>query len=219
MLKGDDFTLLLYLGKKSNLADSIHSSTADIALDLKTSQQTVSRRLRELEQKNLIIRNASPTGTKISLTENGRNTLKQKYYELNKLFRKRAEKKLKGVIVKGLGEGSYYLSQPNYLNQLKEKLNSDIFVGTLNLKVNEEELEKFLKGENYFLIEGFSTDERSFGSLRGFKIKINDSVDGALIFPERSNIPKNIIEIVAPINLRKKFHLKDGSKVKISLGE
>ncbi len=219
MLESDDFTLLLYLGKRSNLNNPIVSSTSEIALDLGTSQQTVSRKLRGLEQKDLIQRSASPVGTKIFITEKGKNALRQKFNELRNLFGKRAEKKLQGIVVIGLGEGSYYLSQPNYAEKLKEKLGYGIFIGTLNLKVKEKELQNFLEGENYFLIEGFSTKERSFGALSGLKIKIDNAVDGALILPERSNIPKNIIEIVAPINLRKKFNLKDGSKVTISLSD
>jgi len=48
-------------------------------------------------------------------------------------------------------------------------------------------------------------------------IKINDSVSGALIFPEKSTHEKIILEIIAPFNLRETFNIVEGDEVKIEL--
>lgn len=215
MLQGDDFLLLLFLAKKGALERQFGSSTSEIASVLGASQQTASRKLRGLEQMQMISRVSSPTGTKISISEKGKAELKNKFFELRDIFEKRQQKKLQGIVAKGLGEGSFYLSQQKYLGQLREIFGSDIFIGTLNLRVNEKQLEEFLEGADYFSISGFSTSERSFGAIKGVRVMVNNSVGGALIFPERSNAPKNIVELIAPISLRKKFSLKDGDKLTI----
>ena len=45
------------------------------------------------------------------------------------------------------------------------------------------------------------------------KVKINGKILGAVIFPDRTNLPPDTAEVIAPINLRKKFELKDGDKI------
>ncbi len=51
--------LLMYLADKSKLFIPLETSTNRIASDLKTSQQTISRKLREMEKQALIIRNVN----------------------------------------------------------------------------------------------------------------------------------------------------------------
>jgi len=42
-------------------------------------------------------------------------------------------------------------------------------------------------------------------------------VDGAVIIPEVGGYPDNVLEVIAPINLRERFRLKDGDYVELSL--
>jgi riboflavin kinase len=39
----------------------------------------------------------------------------------------------------------------------------------------------------------------------------------AIIVPEVENYPENVIEVIAPVNLREKFKLKDGDMVEVRI--
>ncbi len=144
----------------------------------------------------------------------GKTILLNSLSQLQEIFSTdKKPKKLFGSVQSGLGEGKYYLSFKQYSDQIKEKLGFYPFAGTLNLKVNEADLNPFKKSLHETYIEGFSTPQRNFGGLKAFKLKINGNIDGALVHPDRSNLPATTAELIAPIWLRKKFNLKDGDKV------
>ena len=67
--------ILVYLSKKAGLFGEMDSSTIKLSQELETSQQTVSRKLREMEAEGLIKRTASPDGTRISLSDKGKRRI------------------------------------------------------------------------------------------------------------------------------------------------
>ncbi len=207
-----NLNILLDISEKAGLFGEFSSSTVSLAKELNTSQQTVSRKLRELEADKLIIRNVSPDGIAIALSDKGRQVLESHYLMLKKVFDSNVS--LKGNLVSGLNEGKYYVGINGYKKQFKEKLGITPFEGTLNLKVEGVELKKFLVGAKPVVIGGFSTKQRSYGSIKAHKIKINN-MDAAIIFPERSLHGEDVVEIIAEFNVRKKMGLKDGDKVEI----
>lgn len=208
--------MLLFLAKKTGLFSSIKTSTGKISEELEVSQQTVSRKLRSLKEQGLITLASSPQGCEISLTEKGIALAREHFFELKKFFSKGKTRELEGKVSLGFGEGRYYVSQEPYLGQFKKLLGFRPYLGTLNIVVEQEKLEKFLLNSKPIFIEGFSTKERSFGNLKAFKIKIFNA-NGAIIIPERTKHQKNTIEIISPVFLRKKFSLKEGSKTKIRI--
>jgi len=212
-----NLVLLLLTAKRSGIFENSVISTSEISSSLSISQQSASRKLRELEKEGLIERVASPQGTKVSLTEKGRKELKEFRDDLNQLFSQKGGKKLVGKVESGIGEGRYYVSLPGYGKQFREKLGMKIYPGTLNLKIDEIKLKKFIEGEKAIAIDSFSNTDRSFGGIEAFKVKINKSVNGALIFPERTTHPADIAEVIAPYYLRKKLSLEDGNKIELSL--
>ncbi|MBN1941225.1 MAG: CTP-dependent riboflavin kinase [Candidatus Diapherotrites archaeon] len=213
-----DFFLLLYLGKRAGLFNSFKTSTREISEELGVSQQTVSRKLRDLKSADWIALLSSPSGCEVSLTEKGLGAIRKHYLVLKKFFESKPKfRSITGVVCLGFGEGKYYISQKGYLGQFKELLGFKPYFGTLNLKVDEAALNNFLLNSKPVFVKGFSTLERSFGGLKLFKIRVFDSVSGAIVIPERTRHEKNVIEIIAPCNLRKKFKLKEGGKLKISL--
>jgi CTP-dependent riboflavin kinase len=46
---------------------------------------------------------------------------------------------------------------------------------------------------------------------------ISNKVKGALIFALRSHYDSSVLEVIAPVNLRKHLSLKDGYKVKVEV--
>jgi riboflavin kinase len=206
--------LLLYIARKGGLFGSLGSSTLKISREVGISQQSISRKLREMENKGLVKRLVSPNGLKVSLDNKGREFLQKNYRELSDVF-KAKKTEITGIVQKGIEEGSYYVAQKGYQQGFKGKLGFNAFPGTLNLKIDKEELMSFLADKEVIEIGGFVTKTRSFGGLSCYKIKVGN-VDGAIVKPERARHPEDIIEIVAPVNLRDSLKLKDNSKLKLS---
>ena len=162
----------------------------------------------------MLSRKVSNSGIEIALTEKGRKELESFYLELGEIFSKKKNVSLSGKVLSGLGEGTYYTSIPQYKKQFKDLLGMDIFLGTLNLEVNPSERALFTNSAP-IKIEGFKTEQRTFGGIDCWKCTVNGKVEAAAILPHRTNHPANIIEIIAPISLRKKFSLENGSIVEI----
>ncbi|MDP2841884.1 MAG: DUF120 domain-containing protein, partial [Candidatus Methanoperedens sp.] len=100
--------------------------------------------------------------------------------------------------------------------QFIEKLGFTPYPGTLNVKLDTPSVD-IRKGISADLeISGFTKDNRTFGRGSCFNIMIMD-IKGAVIVPERTHYPEDIIEIIAPVNLRKYLKLRDGSTVEVEV--
>lgn len=133
------------------------------------------------------------------------------------LFEMKTEIVFEGRLFSGLGEGSYYISQPEYRTQFATKLHFEPYPGTLNLRVRKEDQENVRRLETSasILIEEFENGNRSFGPAKCSKGKIADQFEGALIFPIRTHYLGDVVEFISAHHLRKKLHLMDGDTVKI----
>ena len=98
---------------------------------------------------------------------------------------------------------------------MKKKLGFKAFPGTLNLKVDEIKAKNFLNHLNPVYIEEFKSKNRTFGGITCYKVKIN-SVKGAIVVPDRTRYSANVLELIAPLSLRKKFDLNEGSKINVN---
>lgn len=206
--------LLLHIAKKEGLFGSLNSSTLRISKELSISQQTISRKLKEMESKELIKRTASQNGMVISLHNKGRELLQKNYQELSHVFKVK-KTSITGIIEKGIGEGAYYVSQNRYQKQFKAKLGFSPYQGTLNIRIDEEELTKFLANKEKIKINGFTTKTRTFGEIVAYKIKLNNT-EATIVIPERTRHAEDIIEVIAPLNLRDSLKLDANDKVKLS---
>jgi riboflavin kinase len=197
-------------------------STEYLAGKLGTSQQTASRYLIELDKNGWIKRTITPEGCLIKITDVGIKELKNLYSNLRFLMEAAYPPSitLEGVVFTGLGEGAYYISKERYTKQFIEKLGFEPYPGTLNLKLTTDydvktrsELEAYPAIE----IEGFRNEDRTFGSVKCYPVTIENRVKGALILALRSHYDTSVIEIIAPVFLRKHLNLKDGHKVKVEV--
>ena len=199
---------------------NIRLSTVRLAKLLDTSQQTASRHLSELEKGGFIRKHASFRGVEVRITKKGLEELRRVYIGLkNILSGIPAKIILEGTLFSGFGEGSYYLSQKGYHLQFMKKLGFNPYPGTLNLKLSPTELRKKQELEMYpsLTIEGFKEDQRSFGKVRCFPALINNTVKGAVIIINRTHYDESVLEVIAPVYLRERFNLKEGSKVTIEV--
>ena len=122
---------------------------------------------------------------------------------------------LEGIITSGLGEGSIFMSMEHYKKEIKNKLGFDAYHGTLNLKIKEEQLISFKKF-NPIKIEGCKKNNKAFYGARCYKASIKN-INGAVIIPDINKHKKDIIEFIAPINLKSELGIKDGDKISLKL--
>lgn len=106
------------------------------------------------------------------------------------------------------------MSMEHYKKEIKDKLGFDAYPGTLNLKVNETQIDS-LKKTIPIRIDGYEKDNRAFGGADCYKAKINN-LNGAIIIPDITK-HKDVLEFIAPVNLKSELKIKDGDKVSIEL--
>lgn len=124
---------------------------------------------------------------------------------------------VRGKIVTGVGVGSSFVGLEWVKRQILEKLGFEPYVGTLNLKMDEEtsrNLRSFTKSREGILIE--PVDDAYYAG-KCLKTRINDEIDGAIVIPLVPNYPPDQIEIIAPVNLREIFELRDGDEITIEI--
>jgi len=121
--------------------------------------------------------------------------------------------RLRGKVASGLGEGRYYISREGYRRQFSEKLGFDPSPGTLNLKLDEPFT---IEDSDSIEIEGFSDEGRSFGGCRCLPAEVGGG-RGAVVRPERTGYPPDLLELIAPVNLREALGLSDGDEVEVVL--
>jgi len=197
-------------------------STEYLAEKLGISQQTASRYLIELERKGWIQRTITPEGSLIKIDDKGTRELQKLYSNLRFLIEAAYPPSvtLEGTVFTGLGEGAYYISKEHYRKQFIEKLGFDPYPGTLNLKLTSDyDLKTLTELEAYPAVEmqGFKNEDRTFGLVKCYPATIDNKVKGALISALRSHYDSSVVEIIAPVCLRKHLNLKDGNKVKVEI--
>ncbi len=192
-------------------------SSKELADKINQSLQTAARKLKDLENDELIERTLTKDGQFIVITEKGKRRLYREYLDYKKIFEEDETITIKGKVFSGVGEGRYYVSLKGYKEQFKEKLGFDPYPGTLNLKIPKEQLyfRRRLEEEDGILIEGFKTPDRTFGDVKAFKCKVN-GIEGAIVLPKRTHYPSDVLEVMAPVKLRN-YGIKDGDFVEVEV--
>jgi len=213
-----DMGILKLIAEKGGMKESVKLSTKEISSEINRSPQTVSRRLKELEAGGMISRRITPDGQWISITEKGERTLRKEYESYRRIFESPEILVLRGKVFTGLGEGRYYLSLDGYRNQISKIIGFQPYPGTLNIRTLPEDLEirRRLSKKPGYEIRGFESEGRKFGGCKLFIGKVESAECGVLI-PERTHYPEDVLEIIAPFNLREKLKLKDGDVVRLKV--
>ena len=88
-MKEENIGLALLIAKKAGLYGRLSTSTSSLAEATGFSQQSISRKLREMETEGLIARKASNAGMELCFTDKGRKELESFYLELKEIFSKK----------------------------------------------------------------------------------------------------------------------------------
>lgn len=223
-----EWFLLFHLAKFGALS-GIKITTQIIADKINSTQQTVSRHLKNLIDKGFVQRDLFEKTPLLKITDEGIKILKQMNYDLSEILN--SDKKSKiffGRVQTGMGEGAYYIKMPNYFEKFREFLSNEPFLGTLNVLLDSKYIEEYyfkIEQMKPKIIDGFQSEGRTFGPVNCYDIDIftNDKQDffiRALILDiRRTSHKKGTVEIVSHYNLRKEMNLVDGSQVGIKFVE
>lgn len=213
-----DLPILLELARAGAHVAPHKFTTEGLARRLGISQPTATRKLAALQERGLITRELGSRGQTIRLTSTGLATLRSVHKELDMILGKKPRVlELVGEVVSGVGEGSYYMGQQGYRQQFKKEIGFDPYPGTLDVKLNKASLElratlMELPGRQ---IGGFSIPKRTFGPVKCFPAMLKGT-KAAVVLPSRSHY-SDVIELIAPKNLRRSLKLEDGDVVKVEV--
>ncbi|AGI47167.1 Transcriptional regulator of a riboflavin/FAD biosynthetic operon [Thermoplasmatales archaeon BRNA1] len=197
--------------------DYIAVSSRELGDALEMSQQSASKRILELLDLGLIVRDLGARKQRIKMTQSGVDELKREYNEYRRIFELTDHMTVRGAVMDGMGEGGYYICQKGYMDQFESKLGFKPFFGTLNVGVDKEDIGKLdvVKSTAGILIAGFTDEGRSFGDVIAYKAKIRN-VECAVVVPARSHY-MDVIEIICPYHLRRTLSLNTGDRVDVRI--
>ena len=204
---------MLLLAKKGALHTPIRLTTVELGSMMGMSQQNASVRLRSLERGGLVDR----AGGTIMVTPSGLAALKERFLLLKRLLEP-GHMLLRGKVVTGFREGKFYMSLPGYRSRIGKKLGFVPYPGTLNLELLPEFVEKRveLRSIRAIRISGFTRGKSSYGPIDAYVCRVG-GIDGAVIFPRRSQHGLSVIEIIAPVYLMGELRLRKGSAVEVEV--
>ncbi len=121
---------------------------------------------------------------------------------------------LEGRIFSGKGAGKRFIDLPWVKRQIQDKIGFLPYSGTLNIRLTEQ---SEIKKERLDLSKGLRIiPEAGYYSGVLFKASI-DALECAVVVPLVPNYPSDVLEVIAPIYLRGKLGLADGSLVAVTV--
>ena len=220
-LKIQHLLTLSYLLSKGAKYNYVTITTSSLGKNIHKSQQAASKHLLELEQNKFISRIISGRNLSVKITAKGFSEMvKLSSILQNSLDSSPSSVDLKGTLVSGMGEGAYYMGLKGYTKQFISKIGYVPFPGTLNVrldkKIHQESIKQFETLDG-IKIKSFSDGKRTYGWVKCFPGKLNNSINCQLIVLERTHHDDSVIELISKVCLRKNSKFKDGSKVSIKI--
>ena len=220
-LKIQHLLTLSHLLSKGAKYNYVTITTSSLGKNIHKSQQAASKHLLELEENKFITRIINGRNLSVKITSKGFSEM----VKLSSVLQKSLDSSpshidLKGTLVSGMGEGAYYMGLKGYTKQFQSKIGYIPFPGTLNIrldqKIHQESIKQF-ETLNGIKIKSFSDGKRTYGWVKCFSAKLNNSINCQLIILERTHHDDSVIELISKVCLRKNAKLKDGSKVSIKI--
>ena len=220
-LKIQHILTLSYLLSKGAKHNYVTITTSSLGKNIKKSQQAASKHLLELEQNQFIERIISGRKVSIKITDNGFSEM----VKLSTILQKSLDSfpsyvEVTGTLVSGMGEGAYYMGLKGYTKQFKSKIGYVPFPGTLNVRIDQKKYQEAIKqfvNLNGIKIKSFSDGKRTYGWVKCFPAKLNNSISCNLILLERTHHDNSVVELISKTCLRKTAKLKEDSKIKIKI--
>jgi len=120
---------------------------------------------------------------------------------------------LKGTVLNGSGKGKHFVTLPWAQRQFKEKLGFTPYPGTLNLGISgKSDLNEIKKARGIEIIP-----EKGYEEGKCFRALVMGKIWGAVVVLDFPEYPSNLLEVMAPMNLREKLGLQDGMEIEVKV--
>ena len=116
-----------------------------------------------------------------------------------------------GKVTSGLGKAGNFMQKDTYKKQYKNKLGFEPYPGTLNIIVEEDNLDNIKEMKNS--CPNIIKPDQDFGAVKYITAKLENIITGAIVFPAKTTHEEHYLEFIARDNLREKLNLSDGDKV------
>lgn len=205
--------ILLLLARKMAHRRPVRITTSELGSLTGMSQQNASRKLSRLEKEGSVVRGREG----LSLTKKAVGELEGIYSSLRAAF-EGGSIEIIGNVVRGLGEGRFYVSLEGYKSQFKSKLGFEPYPGTLNIRIKGDQVWKrqHILGSEPIAITGFRGSGRTYGDIFAYRCHL-EGRPCAIIVPLRTHHGSDIIEIICPFDAKKELSIKDGDTVRVAL--
>lgn len=220
----DEIAVLRILALEGGLDGEVKVSCAGLADRMEVSNQTVSRRLQQLEDAEVVERELATDGQWIVVTEVGEHALRTEYETYRRIFEDQQTVRLTGTATDGMGEGRHYISLEGYRVQFVERLGYEPFPGTLNVSLDEESARRRARVESLdaIPIDGWEDADRTYGPAVCYPVSVHndrgEQYDSAhAIVPERTHHDADNLELIAPDKLRDVLELEDDAPLEVIL--
>lgn len=218
----DELATLKKLAQQGALGNEIEISLSNIAADLEVSTQTVSRRLRELADAELIDRARTNEGQRIALLPAGIETLRDEYEEYQAIFNTVPDVTLTGVVTSGMGRGRHFIQLEGYNEQFEDKLGYSPYPGTFNVELDDHSVpsRSLLALVPAIQIDEWEADDNTYGSAVCYPVTVTDSVgstsvEAHILIPDRTDHTTSQLELISARHLRETIEVTDGDEVSV----
>ena len=120
---------------------------------------------------------------------------------------------IKGKVISGSGRGKHFVNLPWVKKQINTKLGFNPYLGTLNLRLSNERDTIGLRNAKGIIIK----PEIGYYEGKCFRALVMKKIEGSVVLPIVPDYPSDLLEIIAPTNLRKALGLTDGMTVKVTI--
>ena len=125
--------------------------------------------------------------------------------------------KIRGRIVEGLQVSANFTQIPWVRKQFISKLSIDPYPGTLNLEiVDQKDLQNFTKLKATRGVE-ITPEDSSFCTGKCYSVLIEGKLKGAIILPVVENYPKDKMELIASLNIKKALSVNTGDFLEVEI--
>ncbi|MFW9805237.1 MAG: DUF120 domain-containing protein [Candidatus Thorarchaeota archaeon] len=219
MIIPDIWFTLYSLANKGAIHGKTTITTRELGEILNISQQTASRRVAQCVEQGYLNRVHTADGMLLQISDKGREELLHVLSNLEIAFAPPEDEiVIKGTVVTGIGEGAYYVDV--YSSKFRTALGFKPHLGTLNVKIVDDESRKAvsrMKNTPPLVLNGFTYKGRTFGDVICYRVKINRKIEAAIVIAQRTHHSEEILEVVAPVNIRDALGLGDDDKVTLTV--
>ncbi len=123
---------------------------------------------------------------------------------------------LRGRVVSGKGEATAFTRLPWVRKQVAGEFHFEPYPGTLNLRL--ERTQDRAMWEQLRSHPGKTLEpETGYCAARCYPVSVEGQSSGVIVLPEVPSYPTDVVELLAPVNLRDALKLNDGEAVTIAL--